>query len=77
MRGYIILRKVDLLRFNNAVIVDLIAVSEETLCALMATGIEHSEKEGVDLLGFMVPKGHAYHRILRQKGFLPSLKTFF
>jgi hypothetical protein len=25
----------------------------------------------------MVPKGHLYHKILREMGFLPSLKTFF
>jgi GNAT superfamily N-acetyltransferase len=76
MKGYIILRKVDLLRFKSAVIVDLIASDSETLSALVMKGIDQSRKEKVDLLGYMVPKGHPYHRILRQRGFLPSLKTF-
>jgi len=76
MRGYIILRKVDLLKFSSVVIVDLLALDEETLPVLMMKGIEHSEREGVDLLGCMLPKGHPYHRILRQRGFLPSLKRF-
>ena len=76
MKGYLILRKVDLLDFNSAVIVDLLALDKETLKALVARAIEHSYKEGAALLGFMVPKAHPYHRNLRSWGFLPSLKTF-
>ena len=76
MRGYIVLRKVDLLNFNSAVIVDLLVLDKETLNALIAKGIEHSYKEGAALLGFMVPKTHPYHRDLRRYGFLPSMKTF-
>lgn len=76
MRGYIVLRKVDLLEFNSAVIVDVLALDKESLKALVAKGIEHSYKEGAALLGFMVPKTHPYHRDLRRWGFLPSMKTF-
>jgi GNAT superfamily N-acetyltransferase len=76
MRGYIVLRKVDLLDFNSAVIVDLVVLDKETLKALVAKGIEHSYKEGVVLLGFMVPKTHPYYRSLICRGFLPSLKSF-
>ena len=74
--GYIVLRKVDLLKFNSAVIVDLLALDNETLSALVKKGIEYSQKEGADLLSFMVPQGHSYYKILRKKGFLPSPKTF-
>ena len=76
MKGYIVLRKVDLLGFKSAVIVDLLASDSETLFALVMKGIDQSRKEKVDLLGYMVPKDHPYHRILRQRGFLPSLKAF-
>jgi len=76
MRGYIVLRKVDLLNFNSAVIVDLLALDEEILLALVERGIQHSKQEGADLLGFMVPQGHPYYKILRRKGFLRSPKTF-
>lgn len=76
MKGYIVLRKVELLNFNSAVIVDLLALDEVTLVALVEKGIQHSRQEGVDLLGFMVPKVHPYYKILRGIGFLPSLKTF-
>jgi GNAT superfamily N-acetyltransferase len=76
MRGYIVLRKVDLLKFNSAVIVDLLALDEETLSALVEEGIQHSQQEKADLLGFMVPQDHLYGKVLRRKGFLPSLKTF-
>ena len=76
MRGYIVLRKVDLLDFRSAVIVDLLVLDEETLQALVAKGIEHSYKEGAVLLGFMVPKTHPYYRSLICRGFLPSLKSF-
>jgi len=74
--GYIILRKVDLLKFNSAVIVDLLALDEETLTALVKRGIEYSQKEGADLLGFMVPQNHLYYKALKGMGFLPSPKTF-
>jgi GNAT superfamily N-acetyltransferase len=74
--GYIILRKVDLLKFNSAVIVDLLALDEDTLTALVKKGIEHSQKEGADLLGFMVPQGHLYYKALKGMGFLSSPKTF-
>ena len=76
MRGYIILRKVDLLKFNSAVIVDLLALDEEILSALVERGIQHGQQEGADLLGFMLPQSHFYYKLLRRKGFLPSLKTF-
>jgi len=76
MRGYIVLRKVELLNFNSTVIVDLLALDEVTLTALVEKGIHHSRQEGADLLGFMVPSGHLYYKILRGMGFLPSLKTF-
>jgi len=76
MSGYLILRKVDLLDFSSAVIVDLLGSDKETLKALVAKGIEHSDKEGAVLLGFMVPKTHGYYRDLRRWGFLPSTKTF-
>jgi len=76
MRGYIVLRKVELLHFNSAVIVDLLTLDEEVLPALVDRGIQHSQQEGVDLLGFMVPQDHLYYKILRRRGFLPSLKAF-
>ena len=76
MIGYIVLRKVELLNFNSAVIVDLLALDEEVLPALVERGIQHSQQEGVDLLGFMVPQDHLYYKNLRRRGFLPSLKTF-
>ena len=76
MKGYIVLRKVELLNFNSAVIVDLLALDEGALSALVEKGIQHSSQEGADLLGFMVPKGHLYYKILRRMGFLPSLKMF-
>jgi len=75
-KGYIVLRKIELLNFNSAVIVDLLALDEATLTALVEKGIHHSRQEGADLLGFMVPSGHLYYKILRGMGFLPSLKTF-
>jgi GNAT superfamily N-acetyltransferase len=76
MKGYIVLRKVDLLNFNSAVIVDLLALDEVTLTALVERGIQHSRQKGTDLLAFMVPRGHPYDKILRKRGFLPSPKTF-
>lgn len=76
MKGYIVLRKVELLNFNSAVIVDLLALDDEVLHELVEKGIEHSRQEGTDLLGFMVPKPHPYYQSLRREGFLPSLKTF-
>jgi GNAT superfamily N-acetyltransferase len=76
MKGYIVLRKVELLNFNSAVIVDLLAMDEGTLLTLVDRGIQHSRQEGADLLGFMVPQGHPYYKILRKKGFLRSPKIF-
>jgi len=76
MTGYIVLRKVDLLQFNSAVIVDLLVLDKQSLNALVAKGIEHSYKEGAVLLGFMVPKTHPYYGSLIARGFLPSLKSF-
>jgi len=76
MRGYIVLRKVNLLEFNSAVIVDLLALDEETASALVEKGVDLSRRERIDLLGFMVPKPHPYYRNLKRMGFLPSLKTF-
>jgi GNAT superfamily N-acetyltransferase len=76
MMGYIVLRKVELLNFNSAVIVDLLALDEESISALVKRGIQHGRQEGADLLGFMVSQGHSYYKRLRKMGFLPSLKTF-
>ena len=76
MKGFIVLRKVDLLNFNSAIIVDLLALDEGALLALVEKGIQHSSQEGADLIGMMVPKGHLYYKVLRGMGFLPSLKTF-
>jgi len=76
MKGYIVLRRVELLQFNSAVIVDLLALDEETLSKLVEKGVEHSHREKTDLLGFMVPKPHPYYQSLRKEGFLPSFKTF-
>jgi GNAT superfamily N-acetyltransferase len=76
MKGFIVLRKVDLLNFHSAIIVDLLALDEGTLLALVEKGIQHSIQEGADLLGMMIPKGHLYYQVLRGMGFLPSLKKF-
>jgi len=76
MKGYIVLRKVDLLNFNSAVIVDLLALDDVTLAALLEKGIQYSRQVGADLLGFMVPQNHLYYRIPKKRGFLPSFKTF-
>jgi len=76
MRGYIVLRKVELLHFNSAVIVDLLALDEVALTALVKKGIQYSRQEGTDLLAFMVPQDHPYNKVLRKSGFLPSPKTF-
>jgi hypothetical protein len=76
MKGYIVLRKVELLNFSSTVIVDLLALDEVALSALVERGIQHSRQGETDLLGFMVPKVHLYHKILRDMGFLPSFKTF-
>ncbi len=76
MVGYLILRKVDLLRFNSAVIVDLLAVNEKSIIPLVARGIERSAEMGADLVGCMIPRRHPYYEQLRTIGFIPSLKTF-
>jgi hypothetical protein len=76
MRGYIVLRKADLLRFNSAVIVDLLTLDEAAFAALVEKGIDRCREEGADLLGFMVPQNHPYDKLMRKKGFLPSPKTF-
>jgi GNAT superfamily N-acetyltransferase len=76
MIGYIVLRKVELLNFNSVVIVDLLALDDGALLALVEKGIQHSRQEGADLLGFMVPKVHPYYNILRGMRFLHSFKTF-
>lgn len=76
MVGYIVLRKVELLKFNSVAIVDLLALDDHTLSELVNRGIEHSRREGVDLLGFMVPRLHPYGRSLKREGFLPSFKVF-
>ena len=67
----------ELLSFNSAVIVDLLALDEATLAALLEKGIQYGREEGTDLLGFMVPQSHSYYKTLRKRGFLPSFKTFF
>jgi hypothetical protein len=76
MVGYLIVRKVDLLNFNSAVIVDLLALNEKSLISLVEKGIDHSRKWGVDLLGCMIPEKHPYYRQLRALGFLASPKRF-
>ncbi len=76
MAGYLILRKVDLLNFNSAIIVDLLALNEKSLISLVAKGIEGSAERGADLVGCMIPRKHSYYRLLRTLGFVPSLKTF-
>ncbi len=76
MKGYIILRRVNLLGFNSAAIVDLLAIDEDALTALVEEGIAYSRREGVDLLSFMVPETHPYYRLLRKDGFLRSPKAF-
>jgi GNAT superfamily N-acetyltransferase len=76
MRGYIVLRKIDLLNFNSAVIVDLLTLDQEALSALVERAIRYCRGERVDLLGFMVPQTHDYHKALKKMGFLPSFKTF-
>lgn len=76
MKGYIVLRKVELLGFNSAVIVDLLALDEGTLYALVEKGVRHSREANVDILGFMVPKTHPYYHRLKRWGFLRSPKTF-
>jgi len=76
MRGYIVLRKVDLLNFNSAVIVDLLAVDQIGLSALVGKVIDHARQQGIDLLGFMVPRPHPYYQSMRREGFIPSFKTF-
>ncbi len=76
MAGYIVLRKVDLLQFNSAVIVDLLALDEDALEALVLRGIEWSGEEGVDLLAFMAPRSHPSCAKLKSMGFLQSPKAF-
>ncbi len=76
MRGYIVLRKVELLKFNSMIIVDLLALDDETIRTLVEKGIEYTRKEGSDLLGCILPKGHLYFRILKKRGFLPGFKSF-
>ncbi len=76
MRGFIILRKVNLLGFNSAVIVDLMAFDEDSLNSLVGEGIAYSRREGVHLLGIMVPEPHPYYPLLKKRGFLRSPKTF-
>ncbi len=74
--GYIVLRKVDLLSFNSAVVVDLLAMNEKAFQSLVRVGIEYGRKVGVDLLGCMIPKRHPYYGRLKGLGFLPSRKAF-
>ncbi len=76
MGGYIVLRKIDLLHFKSAVIVDLLALDPQTLSVLVGRGIRYCREERIDLLGVMVPQRHDYHRALKKMGFLPSFKTF-
>jgi GNAT superfamily N-acetyltransferase len=76
MRGYIVLRKVELLGFNSTAIVDLLALDEGALHALVEKGVQHSRAAAADLLSFMVPKTHPYYRSLKRGGFLRSPKAF-
>ena len=76
MQGYIVLRKVDLLQFNSAVMVDRLSLDEQVLEALVEKGIEWGDREGADLLAFMVPKSHRCRRKLKKMGFLSSPRSF-
>jgi hypothetical protein len=76
-KGYVVLRKIDLLQFKSAIVVDLLAFDQASLEALVAKAVAHSREQGRDLLGFMLPKDHRYYRALRKMGFLPSGKRFF
>ena len=76
MTGYIVVRKVELLNFNSAVIVDLLALDEKSAAALIEKAIERGRNEGVDLLGCMIPQCHPYCRSLRDRGFVSSRKAF-
>jgi len=69
-------KEIDLLGFNSAVIVDLLALDRQALSALVERGIQYCRQREIDLLGFMVPRLHDYHRALKKMGFLPSFKTF-
>ncbi len=76
MIGYLVLRKVNLLRFNSVVVVDLLALNEESLVSLVEEGIKYSKNVGADLLGCMVPQKHPYYKQLRNLRFIPSPKAF-
>jgi GNAT superfamily N-acetyltransferase len=76
MRGYIVLAQRELLRFNAAVVVDLLAIDEIAFGLLVQKAIKYGRGQGVDLLAVMVPEKHPYYRNLRRSGFLPSPKTF-
>jgi len=76
MTGYIVVRKVELLRFNSAVIVDLLALNEKAAAVLIEKAIERCRSEGVDLLGCMIPRRHPYCRSLRNRGFVSSRRVF-
>jgi hypothetical protein len=76
MEGYIVLRKVDLLGFNSAVVVDLLALEEDVLRRLVEKGVAYAEEKRADLLGCIVPRHHRYYRILRRKGFFSTFKAF-
>ncbi len=76
IKGYIILRKADLLGFNTAVIVDLLTTEIDLLYALIDKGISYGKRENVDMLCFMVPKDHYYYKIFKKYGFIRSPKSF-
>ena len=56
--------------------------TEDARAEILHKAREHAEKiisetkAGADLLGCMIPKRHPYFQILKDLGFLPSLKTF-
>lgn len=76
MKGFIILRTVDLLGFRTAVIVDFMTFDEDAFASLVDTGTAYGREEGVDLLGIMLSPLHPYYSVLKRYGFLRSPKTF-
>ena len=62
--------------FSKGKFYHLLALDEAALSALVKRGIQHSQQEGVDLVGLIVPQGHLYYKILRKMGFLSSFKKF-
>jgi hypothetical protein len=62
MKGYVVLKKVDLLEFKSAVIAILLVLDEAALMPRVEKGIGHGRREGADLRGFLVPSTHPIPR---------------